>query len=302
MTDRVMQGDTGSDVSASGPMNTIARFRRSVLSPQGVRGTAVEAAWITAHLAMYPLGFVQERARLQLEHTSLDGLPPAQRGLLVGDVVAAGTPIVLVHGLVDNRSIFSMMRRALSRKGFGSIYALNYSPLTDDIPTVAIRLGDLVDEVCEETGHDRVHIIGHSMGGLIGRYLVQRLGGHERVHTLVTMGTPHQGTAPARFIPHPVVQQMRSDGALINELAEPAPGCDTRILAFWSDLDQFVIPKTNAQVQHRDLNARNVFVPGVGHMSLPVDRRVIHEISTTLAQLNGPTALPQPTSRRSTGA
>jgi hypothetical protein len=34
------------------------------------------------------------------------------------------------------------------------------------------------------------------MGGLVARYYVQRLGGDERVHTLVTLGTPHAGTMP----------------------------------------------------------------------------------------------------------
>jgi triacylglycerol lipase len=266
----------------------LGQARRSLISFSGLRGTAVEAAWVATHLALYPLGIVEERARINLEHTSLEGLPPTQRGLLVGDVVAAGTPIVLVHGFVDNRSIFAMLRRGLRRKGFGSTFALNFSPLTDDIRSVAVRLGDLVAEVREETGHDRVHVIGHSMGGLIGRYLVQRLGGDAHVHTLVTMGSPHGGTLPARFVPHPVAQQMRIGGDLITELTEPAPGCSTRIVAFWSDLDQLVIPQSNARVIHPDLRARNVFVRGVGHMSLPVDRRVIHEISTTLANLDAP--------------
>jgi hypothetical protein len=57
-------------------------------------------------------------------------------------------------------------------------------------------------------------------------------------------------------------------------------------LAFWSDLDQLVIPQPNGRVVHPDLRARNVFVRGVGHMSLPVDGRVIREISTTLALLD----------------
>lgn len=272
--------------STGGVWGSLDRARRSLVSPRGIRGVGIEAAWVTTHLAMYPLGFLEERARMQMEHTSLDGLPPTQRGLLVGDVVAAGTPIVLVHGLVDNRSIFAMMRRGLRRRGFGSTYALNYSPLTDDIRSVAVRLGDLVTEVLQETGHDQVHIIGHSMGGLIGRYLVQRLGGDEQVHTLVTLGTPHAGTLPARFIPHPVVRQMRVGSDVIAELAEPAPVCRTRMVAVWSDLDQLVIPQRNARITHPDLPARNVFIRGVGHMSLPVDRRVIHEIGSSLATLD----------------
>ena len=43
---------------------------------------------------------------------------------------------------------------------------------------------------------------------------------------------------------------------------------------------------------HPDLRARNVLVPGVGHLSLPVDGRVVREIATTLALLDEPSATP----------
>ena len=274
-------------MTAEATSGTLEWARSTLLSPATVRGIAVEAAWVATHLAMYPMGFVEERARVQQERNALEGLPPAQRGLLVGDVVAAGTPIVLVHGIFDNRSIFALLRRGLRRRGFGSTYALNYNALTDDIRGVAMRLGDLVQDVCEETGHEQVHVIGHSMGGLIGRYLVQRLGGDEYVHTLVTLGTPHQGTLPANLVPITVARQMRVGGDLISELAEPAPGCRTRFVAFWSDIDQLVIPQSHARVEHPDLRARNVLMRGVGHLSLPVDGRVVREISSTLAQLDG---------------
>ena len=48
------------------------------------------------------------------------------------------------------------------------------------------------------SGYERIHVIGHRLGGLIARYFVQRLGGDAQVHTLVTLGTPHQGTQLAR--------------------------------------------------------------------------------------------------------
>ena len=79
---------------------------------------------------------------------------------------------------------------------------------------------------------------------------------------------------------------MRIGGALINELAEPAPGCRTRMLAIWSDIDQLVIPQAHGRLDHPDLKARNVLIRGVGHLSLPVDGRVIREIGTTLALLD----------------
>jgi len=72
----------------------------------------------------------------------------------------------------------------------------------------------------------------------------------------------------------------------MTELAEPAPGCQTRFVAFWSDLDQLVVPKRSARIDHPDLQARNVLLRGVGHMSLPIDGRVVREITTLLAHLD----------------
>jgi triacylglycerol lipase len=262
------------------------RGLRRATNPSVIRGSAIEVAWTATHIVTYPLGVLEEQVRHPEERLNLDGLDPIKRGLIIGDVENAGTPIILIHGVVDNRSVFAMLKRGLRRRGFGRIITLNYSPLTDDVRVVAGRLEALVEALCIETGYERVHVIGHSMGGLVARYFVQRMGGDSRVHTLVTLGTPHQGTAPANFVPHPVARQMRPGSDIMTELAAPSPGCRTRFVAIWSDLDQMIIPKSNARIEHPDLNARNVFVPCVGHNSLPVDGRVVHEICTTLAHVD----------------
>jgi pimeloyl-ACP methyl ester carboxylesterase len=228
----------------------------------------------------------QAAAREELERFTLSDLPPLQRGLLMSDVVAAGTPIILVHGLIDNRSIFTLLRRGLRRRGFGRVISLSYSPFTQDIRLIAQRLAALVEKTCEETGYERVHVIGHSLGGLIARYYVQRLGGDARVHTVCTLGTPHAGTYAAHLMPQKVVKQLRPGSALMAELAAPAPGVRTRFVAFWSDLDQLVVPKRSARIDHPDLSARNVLLRGVGHMSLPIDSRVVREITSLLAHLD----------------
>jgi pimeloyl-ACP methyl ester carboxylesterase len=265
----------------------VRRGAGSLLSVTGLRGAAVEVGWVAAHAALYPLGVVKDRAGTRSEaRRDLAGLSPVQRGLVVGDVEAAGTPILLVHGMVDNRSIFTVLRRALRRRGFQQVLGINYSPLTRDVRLAATQLATRVESLCEETGFERIHVIGHSMGGLIARYYVQRLGGDARVHTLVTLGTPHGGTLPAYLVPHRLARQLRPGSDLLTELAEPAPGCRTRFLAVWSDLDQMIVPKRAARVEHPDLDARNVLIRGVGHMSLPIHGRAVREIAATLAQLD----------------
>jgi triacylglycerol lipase len=262
------------------------RGARSLLSPSGLRGTATEVAWIAAHVATYPFGVGQEKARPVAERFTLTGLSPVHRGLLISDVEAAGTPILLVHGMVDNRSIFTLLRRALRRRGFGRVWTLNYHVLTQDLRAAARRLEQAVEAICEQTGYERIHVIGHSMGGIIARYYVQRMGGDQRVHTLVTLGSPHGGTRAARLLPRGVCRQLRPDSDVIAELGAPLEHCRTRFLCFWSDLDVLISPKRAARIDHPDLNARNVFVRGVGHMSLPIDGRVTREIANTLAQLD----------------
>ena len=54
----------------------------------------------------------------------------------------------------------------------------------------------------------------------------------------------------------------------------------------WSDLDQLMVPKRNARLAHPDLESRNILVRGVGHMSLPIHRHTVHEITLMLAQLD----------------
>lgn len=255
--------------------------------PRVASGVAREAGWVTAHLMTYPFGLINESAAKPSRRHDLVGLSPHQRSLVHFAVDAAATPILLVHGIVDNHTIFSPLERALRRRGFTDLSSFDYGVLTSDVRATAQDLAVAVQKLVEESGAEKVHIIGHSLGGLITRYFVQRMGGHEHVHTVVTLGTPHQGTVLARAgSVLPLVRQLRPDSDLIAELNEPAPECDTRFIAFYSDLDQLILPSRNARIEHPDLRVRNVPVRGVGHMSLTNDGGIAFQIAAALAHLD----------------
>ena len=61
-----------------------------------------------------------------------------------------------------------------------------------DVRLSALQLGQMIDSL--PTARP-VMLIGHSLGTLVGRYYVERLGGRRRVERLVLMGGPHSGTA-----------------------------------------------------------------------------------------------------------
>jgi hypothetical protein len=257
---------------------------RALCTPATLTGGLTELAWVGAHVLLYPLGTRTEALRPDARNRPGDQ-PPTVRALFAADPLAARIPVLLVHGLIDNRSIFAVMRRSLRRRGFAHVCSWNYSPLSSDIARCAADLGAHIERICEQTDHERVHVVGHSLGGLIARYHVQRQDGDQRVESLVTLGTPHQGSRLAHLGATPMIRQLRPGSPVLEELAEPAPGCRTRVTAVYSDLDQIVLPTRSGRCDHPDLAARNVLVRGVGHMSLPINRTVVDEVAATLAGL-----------------
>jgi triacylglycerol lipase len=263
---------------------------RTVGVPAGVRGLAVELAYTAVHLSLYPWGLVDEvlRPAGTFTHHRTEALSPSQRSLVVSDMAASTTPVLLVHGIVDNRSIFALLAHALRRRGFGVVHAVNFSVLTaftGDIRVAARELGHHVERICASTGADRVHIVGHSLGGLMARYYVQRLGGDARVDTLVTLGTPHRGSLIAHFLPPTRVPQQLCPGSdLVRELDEPAPGCRTHVVAVWSKQDQLIIPQSAARLDHPDLDVSEVVLEHVGHLSMTIDPDVVHLVTRLLAR------------------
>lgn len=245
-----------------------------------VSAVAKEGATAAAHLMLYPAGLLAESERGD-PRFRIDNLTPVSRGLVLSDLDAHGTPIVLVHGLVDNRSAFAVLRRAMRRRGFGRVSTVNYSPLTADVPSAAAKLGRHIERICATSGYEKVHVVGHSLGGLIARYYVQRQGGDHRVDTLVTLGTPHQGSNLARLAPIFVARQLRPSAEVIRDLARPAL-CTTRFVAIWSDYDEVIVPASNAKLEHPDLQAVNIKVHGIGHLALLVDYDVVHTVIESL--------------------
>ena len=131
--------------SANRGLSSAALSRLVALDmPRVASGMAIEAAWATAHLVMYPFGLLSTSTRAVADRRRHDlrGLSPEQRGLFHHRVDAAETPIVLVHGIIDNHAIFTVMEYVLRRRGFQTLSTYDYGLLTDNIPRAAARLGE----------------------------------------------------------------------------------------------------------------------------------------------------------------
>jgi len=107
---------------------------------------------------------------------------------------AGRPPVLLIHGFLGTRGSMIMLERRLIADGT-TVFSFNLGLLNlRDIRASALLIQQKVESILAQVRVDKVDIVGHSMGGLIGLYYVKRLGGAASVRKLVMMGTPVWGT------------------------------------------------------------------------------------------------------------
>ena len=106
-------------------------------------------------------------------------------------------PIVLLHGMAGfiqwgPFEYFAGVPQALRDDGH-EVFLCNVSPY-QPIPVRAKQCGKQIDGFLDDSGHKHVHLIGHSHGGLDGRYMISSLGFGDRIASLTTITSPHRGS------------------------------------------------------------------------------------------------------------
>ncbi len=139
-------------------------------------------------------------------------------------------PVLLIHGFLGTRGAMFPLELRLKRDGF-VVFSINLGALNiGDIRKSAFRIHQKIQKILREVDLDKIDVIGHSMGGLIGLYYIKKFSGHQFVRKLITMGTPHDGTwvsligIAAFGLISPSIWQLRPKNFFLEELqADPLP-------------------------------------------------------------------------------
>lgn len=206
-------------------------------------------------------------------------LQPFHRLLLRFDPPATdGPPVLLVHGYCENAGVFWLLARRLRRAGYAA-YLHDLGPVFGDIDGYAPALAARIEEISARHGRAAVAAVGHSMGGLALRACARRPGPHALAR-IVTLGTPHGGTALAELGLGANARQMRRGGPWLQDLARdeaarPWPqGFAVRTLD-----DNIVAPASAAEWP----GASNAALDGVGHVALAFSRAAATLVVAALA-------------------
>ncbi len=180
--------------------------------------------------------------------------------------------VVLIHGFVCNRGFWTPWLKELRARGI-PFAAVNLEPAFGSIEDYPPIIEDAVRCVTAATGLPPV-LICHSMGGVAARAWLRAAGDTQRVHRVITIGSPHQGTWFGRFSHAVNGRQMALSGQWIRELgAALAPEARGRFTCWYSNCDNMVFPVSTATLEGAD----NRLVRGPAHVQLAFHPQVMRE-------------------------
>jgi pimeloyl-ACP methyl ester carboxylesterase len=127
-------------------------------------------------------------------------------------VAQAQRVVLYIHGIIgDTFSMVPSLQQAKieldgQQRTLASLYdvvlAFDYENINTSIEENARLLKQRLNAVGLGAGHGKtLHIVAHSMGGLVSRWFIEREGGNQIVNHLIMLGTPNAGS------PWPTVQQ-----------------------------------------------------------------------------------------------
>jgi triacylglycerol lipase len=157
-------------------------------------------------------------------------------------------PVILIHGIFDTTAIFRKMSAYLTQQGW-EVHSFNLTPNYGflGLDRLAAQITDYVDRTFSPD--QPVDLVGFSMGGLVSRYYVQRLGDIKRVQRLITISSPHNGTLTAYFYVTPGTLQMRPKCQFVEDLNQDIAILDQiNFTSIWTPLDAMIVPASSSHL------------------------------------------------------
>lgn len=193
--------------------------------------------------------------------------------------VISRNPVLLVHGINDTGAVFHRMAPYLTQLGW-SVYDLSMLPNNGEVglDLLAKQVADYIDRTFP--ADQPIDLVGFSMGGIVSRYYVQRLGGIDRVQRFITISSPHQGTITAHLSQRPGCLQMRPSHDFLEDLNRDVHQLNQlNFTSIWTPYDLMIVPANSSQMPVGE----EVVVPVLLHSWMLTDPRSIMAVAAALA-------------------
>jgi len=220
---------------------------------------ACNSAWsIGLVILAYPLGWLPEP---QPQPSGPGGLPP----------------VILTHGLYHNASAWFLYRRGLRRAGFADVRTFAYASFFRPFEDIVEGLVQAALRAADASPTGMVLLVGHSLGGMVTRAAVADARLKGRVASVVTLGTPHQGSNLAGMMALGLLGRGLRPGGEVLSSVRNRPVCPGPALSLYSPADSMVLPLSGSLLEEREKRAGWVerCLPPLSHIGMLYDRQVV---------------------------
>lgn len=189
-------------------------------------------------------------------------------------------PVLLIHGIEDTGAVFYRMGKYLKHRGW-SVYALDLVPNNGAVglDKLAKQVADYVNS--EFPPEQPFDLVAFSMGGIVSRYYIQRLGGIERVQRFITISSPHNGTVIAYGSLRPGCVQMRSNSAFLKDLNSDVEMLkQLNFTSIWTPYDLMIVPAKSSRLPI----GKEVILPVALHPWMLSDSRCLAAVAESLTE------------------
>ncbi|NRB08134.1 MAG: triacylglycerol lipase [Richelia sp.] len=188
--------------------------------------------------------------------------------------------VVLIHGIFDTHRVFDDMASYLRSHGW-QVHSLDLIPNNGDkgLDKLAEQVANYI--ALSFTPTETLDLVGFSMGGVVSRYYVQRLGGIKRIQRLVNISAPNHGTAIAYFPQNMSGKQMRPRSQFLRDLNRDVAMLEKINYTYiWTPFDLMIVPPTSSKMPVGE----EVILPVGLHPWMLTDSRCIESVAAALSQ------------------
>lgn len=192
-------------------------------------------------------------------------------------------PIVAIPGIYETWRFLTPVIEALHNDG----HPVHVFPELRRNHNPVLKTAEMVSEQIRERDLHNVVIFGHSKGGLVGKYIMQRLDPDRRINHMIAVCSPFSGSGLARYVwwtPH---LRVFSPNSPVTRGLAAYRDVNARITSIYSRYDPH-IPEGSELV-----GATNIRLPIDGHFQIlanPLLRDTIMAALTKLSPDDGQTS------------
>lgn len=197
-------------------------------------------------------------------------------------MIAQKNPVLLIHGIDDTIRVFDRMIAYLRDRGWTDIHAINLLLNNGDtgLDQLALQVQSYVDTHMAYAA--KIDLLGFSMGGIVSRYYIQRLGGAKRVQRFITISSPHNGTWVAYLRWNTGVRQMRPKSAFLEDLNQSVHELKhVNFTSLWTPFDLMIVPAKSSQLPV----GKELRFPILLHPLMLVDKRPLAAVARILGEM-----------------